>query len=105
MVATKSAFPRQPYFLNTDDLVFLVSTALKQWMRWDSSGEDSSSAWRVSALSPDTIVFGTGWTGTAYFLACAAGLDEETFSCKPDTRASESVLPRQGLAAAQQALA
>ena len=34
-------------------------------------------------------------------LAHAAGSDEEGFPCKPDARARESVLPRQGQAAAQ----
>ena len=33
-----------------------------------------------------------GCAGGAYSLACAAGLDEDGFPCKPDARARESVL-------------
>jgi hypothetical protein len=46
-------------------------------------------------MGTGAIMFGTGCATAAYSLACAAGLDEEVFPCKPDARARESVLRTQ----------
>jgi hypothetical protein len=40
-------------------------------------------------------LFGTGCAGGPYSLACAAGLDEGVFPCKPEAQAKESVLRTQ----------
>ena len=43
-------------------------------------------------MGTGAILIGTVCASGPYSLACAAGLDEEGFPCKPDARARESVL-------------
>jgi hypothetical protein len=46
-----------------------------------------------AGADPALRACGTGRAGGPHSLACAAGLDEEGFPCKPEARARESVLP------------
>ena len=50
---------------------------------------------RGAQQGTQSVACGTGCAGGPYSLACAAGLDEEGFPCKPDARARESVLHAQ----------